>query len=48
MPKVTNFILGGRNYPNADWNGMIDDFRIYNVTLSQEDAKKLFDSKPKK
>jgi hypothetical protein len=48
MPKVTNFIIGGRNYPNADWNGKIDDFRIYNCALSQEDAKKLFDSKPGK
>jgi hypothetical protein len=48
MPKVTNFILGGRNYPNADWNGMIDDFRIYNIALSQEDAEKLSKSKPSK
>jgi hypothetical protein len=48
MPKVTNFIIGGRNYPNADWYGKIDDFRIYNCALSQEDAKKLFDSKPDK
>jgi hypothetical protein len=48
MPKITNFILGGRNYPNADWNGMIDDFRIYNFALSYEDAEKLYKSKPAK
>jgi hypothetical protein len=48
MPKVTNFILGGRNSPNADWHGMLDDVRIYNVVLSQSDAEKLFKSKPAK
>jgi len=45
MPKLNNFILGGRLYPNGDWNGKIDDLRIYNTVLSQDDVQKLFESK---
>jgi len=48
MPKVNNFIVGGRMYPTADWFGKIDDLRIYNTALSQAEAQKLFESKPAK
>jgi hypothetical protein len=39
-------MLGGRMYPTADWSGKIDDFRIYNVALSQDDVLKLYMAKP--
>ena len=45
MPKINNFILGGRMYPNGDWNGKIDDFRIYNVALSEKDVQKIYENK---
>jgi hypothetical protein len=48
MPKLNNFFLGGRMYPNGDWNGKIDDFRIYNIALSQDEVSKLFESKASK
>ncbi|MGA2171933.1 MAG: LamG domain-containing protein [Sedimentisphaerales bacterium] len=48
MPKINNFFLGGREYPTANWFGKIDDFRIYNTALSQDDVQKLFESKPAK
>jgi hypothetical protein len=48
MPKINNFFLGGREYPTASWFGKIDDFRIYNTALSQDDVQKLFESKPAK
>jgi hypothetical protein len=48
MPKLNNFFIGGRTYPTADWNGKIDDFRIYNIALTQEEIQKLYESKPKK
>jgi hypothetical protein len=48
MPKVNNFILGGRTSPTADWFGKIDDLRIYNCALSQAEVQKLFASKPGK
>jgi hypothetical protein len=46
MPKITNFMIGGRMYPTADWSGKIDDFRIYNKALSQDDVMKLYLAKP--
>ena len=46
IPKISNFMLGGRMYPTADWSGKIDDFRIYNVALSQDDVLKLYMAKP--
>jgi hypothetical protein len=46
MPKIKNFMLGGRMYPTADWSGKIDDFRIYNRALSQDDVMKLYLAKP--
>jgi hypothetical protein len=45
MPKINNFFLGGREYPTASWFGKIDDFRIYNTALTQEDTQKLFEGK---
>ena len=48
MPKINNFILGGRLYPTGDWFGKIDDFRIYNTALTQDDAQNLFENKTPK
>jgi hypothetical protein len=46
MPKIFNFMLGGRAYPTADWSGKIDDFRIYNCSLSPDDILKMYMAKP--
>ena len=45
MPKLNNFILGGRMYPTGDWFGKIDDLRIYNTALSDDEVQKLFENK---
>jgi len=46
MPKVNNFIIGGRIYPTGDWFGKIDDLRIYNTALSDDEVLKLYENKP--
>ena len=46
IPKISNFMIGGRAYPTADWSGKIDDFRIYNTALSADDVLKLYLAKP--
>jgi len=45
MPKLNNFMLGGRTYPTGDWFGKIDDFRIYNSALSDDDVMKIYNAK---
>jgi hypothetical protein len=45
MPKVNDFILGGRMSPTADWFGKIDDLRIYNCALTDAEVQKLFEGK---
>ena len=45
IPKISNFMLGGRMYPTADWSGKIDDFRIYNKALSPDDILKMYMAK---
>jgi hypothetical protein len=45
MPKINNFMIGGRMYPTADWSGKIDDFRIYNRALSADEVLKLYMAK---
>ena len=46
MPKIKGFILGGRTYPNGDWSGKLADFRIYNIVLTEQGAKKLYETGP--
>jgi hypothetical protein len=46
IPKINNFMLGGRMFPTADWHGKLDDFRIYNKALSDDDILKMFLAKP--
>jgi hypothetical protein len=48
LPKINNFIIGGKMYPTGDWFGKIDDFRIYNTALTDDEVKKLFEAKPGK
>ena len=46
IPKISNFMIGGRVSPKADWSGKIDDFRIYNKALSPDDILKMYMAKP--
>jgi large repetitive protein len=38
--------LGSTSWPDPTWNGVVDDLRIYNHELSEEDVLELFEGEP--